>query len=195
MKISKLFSTKLFWLFIILMICGGAAEMTMAQWSSLFGESELGLSKLMSNLLGPCFFALMMALTRTIYGKYADKMPLVKVLTLASLVTVIGYLMVAFVPNPYFALIGCGIVGIGVALYWPGTLSIAAKALPMGGASMFALLALFGDVGCSVGPQITAFIAERFGNNMKIGFLGALIFPIIIGISCTLYMLKKKTAK
>ncbi len=192
MKIGTLFSTKLFWLFIVLMICGGAAEMTMAQWSSLFGESELGLSKLMSNLLGPCFFALMMALTRTIYGKYSDKMPLVKVLTLASVVTVTGYLMVAFIPEPYIALFGCGIVGIGVALYWPGTLSVAAKALPMGGASMFALLALFGDVGCSVGPQITAFVAESFGNNMKIGFVGALIFPIVIGISCSIYMLKQK---
>ena len=192
MKIGKLFSTKLFWLFIILMVCGGAAEMTMAQWASLFGESELGLSKLMSNLLGPCFFALMMALTRTIYGKYSEKMPLVQILAIASAITVIGYLMVAFVPNPYIALIGCGIVGIGVALYWPGTLSVAAKALPMGGASMFALLALFGDVGCSVGPQLTAFVSESFGNNMKIGFIATLIFPVIIALSCIFFMIYKK---
>lgn len=192
MKIGKLFSTKLFWLFIILMLCGGAAEMTMAQWASLFGESQLGLSKLMSNLLGPCFFALMMALTRTIYGKYSEKIPLVKVLATASAVSIIGYLMVALVPNPYIALVGCGIVGIGVALYWPGTLSIASKAIPMGGASMFAILALFGDVGCSVGPQLTAFVSEIFGNNMKIGFIFALIFPIIIALSCIFYMINQK---
>lgn len=197
MKIGKLFSTKLFWLFIVLMLCGGAAEMIMAQWSSLFAESALGVSKAIGNLLGPCFFALMMALTRTIYGKYADKMPLVKIIALASAVTVIGYLMVALVPNPYVALIGCGIVGIGVALYWPGTLSVAAKAMPMGGASMFALLALFGDVGCSVGPQLSAFVSEGFGGDMKIGFIAALIFPVVIGISCVLYMLhgKRKQSK
>ncbi len=192
MKIGALFKTKLFWLFIALMLCGGAAEMTMAQWSSLFAESALGVSKAIGNLLGPCFFALMMALTRTFYGKYAEKMPLVKVIALASAVTVIGYLTVALVPNPYVALIGCGIIGVGVALYWPGTLSVAAKALPMGGASMFALLALFGDVGCSVGPQLSAFVAEGFGGNMKIGFIAALVFPIVIGISCILYMLHGK---
>ena len=192
MKIGKLFSTKLFWLFIILMLCGGAAEMTMAQWSSLFAESALGVSRLMGNLLGPCFFALMMALTRTIYGKYSEKIPLVKIIAIASAVTVIGYITVALVPNPYVALIGCGIVGIGVALYWPGTLSVAAKALPMGGASMFALLALFGDVGCSVGPQLTAFVSESFGGDMRVGFVAALIFPVFIGISCVFYMLHQK---
>lgn len=192
MKIGKLFSTKLFWLFIILMLCGGAAEMTMAQWSSLFAESALGVSRLMGNLLGPCFFALMMALTRTIYGKYSEKIPLVKIIAIASAVTVIGYITVALVPNPYVALIGCGIVGIGVALYWPGTLSVAAKALPMGGASMFALLALFGDVGCSVGPQLTAFVSESFGGDMRVGFVAALIFPVCIGISCVFYMLHQK---
>jgi MFS family permease len=195
MKISKLFSTKLFWLFMILMICGGAAEMTMAQWSSLFAESALGVSKAVGNLLGPAFFALMMALTRTIYGKYSDKMPLTKVLAIASAVTVVGYLTVAFVPNPYVALIGCGVVGIGVALYWPGTLSVAAKAMPMGGASMFALLALCGDVGCSVGPQATAWVSEFFGNNMRIGFIAAILFPTVIGISCFLYILHGKKAQ
>ncbi len=192
MKLRKLFSTRLFFLFMLLMICGGAAEMTMAQWASLFAESALGVSKAIGNLLGPAFFALMMAITRTFYGKNSEKLPLLKALIIASFFTVSGYLMVSLIPNKYIALIGCGLVGIGVAMYWPGTLSIAAKALPAGGASMFAILALCGDVGCSVGPQITAFVSDAFGSNMKAGLLFAVIFPIVIIASLAIYTVKSK---
>jgi MFS family permease len=195
MPILKLFKTKLFWLFMILMVCGGAAEQVMAQWSSPFAESQLGVSKLIGNLLGPCFFALMMAITRTFYGKYADRLPLLKALIICSCITVVGYLTACLVPIPYVALIGCGIVGIGVALYWPGVLSVSAKALPAGGASMFAILALFGDLGCSVGPQLTAIVSQTIGNDLKYGLLASLIFPIVIGVSITIYIKRKKEDK
>ncbi|MBR2474598.1 MAG: MFS transporter [Clostridia bacterium] len=191
MPLLSLFKNRLFWLFMILMLCGGASEQVIAQWSSLFAESELGVSKLMGNLLGPCFFALMMAITRTVYGKKAEKLSLPKALILSSVITVIGYLTVCLVPTPYVALIGCGIVGVGVSLYWPGVISISAKALPAGGASMFAILAMFGDLGCSVGPQMSAFVAELFGGQLKIGLLASLIFPVIIGVSLLVYIANK----
>lgn len=195
MPILSLFKNKLFWLFMILMVCGGAAEQVMAQWSSLFAESELGVSKLVGNLLGPCFFALMMAITRTFYGKKADKLPLPKALVICSVLTVGGYLIACLVPIPYIALIGCGIVGVGVALYWPGVLSISAKAIPAGGASMFAILALFGDLGCSIGPQSSAFVAELFGGQLKAGLLSSLVFPIVIGVSLAIYIMAQKKKK
>ena len=44
MRIRQLFSLPLFWLIIILMICSGASEATMAQWASAFTESALGVS-------------------------------------------------------------------------------------------------------------------------------------------------------
>ena len=195
LSILELFKTKLFWLFILLMVCGGAAEQVMAQWSSLFAESELGVSKLVGNLLGPCFFALMMAISRMLYGKFADRLPLVKALVICSVLTVGGYLIACLVPIPYVALIGCGIVGIGVSLYWPGVLSISSKAIPVGGASMFAILALFGDVGCSIGPQLSAFVADAFGSQLKVGLLASLIFPIVIGASLIAYIISSKKKK
>lgn len=192
MPLVQLFKTKIFWVFMLLMVCGGAAEQTMAQWSSLFAESELGVSKLVGNLLGPCFFALMMAIMRTIYGKYADKLPLLKTLAICSGITVAGYLIACLTPIPYIALIGCGIVGIGVALYWPGVLCVSSKTLPAGGASMFAILALFGDLGCSVGPQLTAVVSELAGNQLKAGLLSAIIFPILVGSIVIIFMKHRK---
>lgn len=194
MPFSKLFCNKLFWLFFILMLCGGAAEIAMAQWSSLFAETALGVSKAVGNLLGPCFFALMMALSRLFYGKFADKLPMVKALALCSVISIAGYLMVSLIPNPYVSLLGCGVIGVGVAIFWPGVISVSAKKLPAGGAAMFGILSLAGDCGCSVGPQLAAFVSDITGLGLRVGLLACLIFPIVILIA-TLALLKgdKKT--
>ena len=53
---------------LILMLGAGAAEQTMAQWVSLFAQKGLGVSKVLGDLLGPCMFALCMALGRMWYG-------------------------------------------------------------------------------------------------------------------------------
>ena len=45
MTIGQLLRLPLFWLIIILMVCAGASEATMAQWASAFTESALGVSK------------------------------------------------------------------------------------------------------------------------------------------------------
>ncbi len=197
MPFSQLFKTKIFWLFFILMLCGGAAEIAMSQWASLFAETALGLSKAAGNLLGPCFFALMMGLCRLFYGKFADKLPMVKAIALCSIITIIGYLMVSLIPNPYVSLIGCGVIGFGVGIFWPGVLSVSSKKLPAGGAAMFGILALGGDCGCSLGPQIAAWVSELSPFGLRGGLFACLIFPIVILVSSVAMLIggKKNTVK
>ena len=89
-------------------------------------------------------------------------------------------LLITLVPNPVVNLIGCAVCGFAISLMWPGTLSIAPKALPLGGTAMYALLALAGDVGCSSGPTLVGFVSSLFGDNLKVGILAAMIFPILI---------------
>lgn len=50
MSIGRLLGTPLFWLMIILMVCSGASEATMAQWASAFTESAIGVSKTIGDL-------------------------------------------------------------------------------------------------------------------------------------------------
>jgi len=57
---------------LILILCAGASELTMSQWSSLFAEKGLQVSKVVGDLLGPCLFAVFMGIGRTIYGKLGD---------------------------------------------------------------------------------------------------------------------------
>jgi MFS-type transporter involved in bile tolerance (Atg22 family) len=63
---------------------------------------------------------------------------------------------------------------------WPGTYSLATKNIAFGGVRMFALLALAGDVGCVAGPSLVGFIADAFGNNLRISFAVSAIFPLAI---------------
>ena len=85
LTVKALFSKKIFWLFLLLMVCAGASEQAMSQWSSAFAESGLKVSKTLGDLAGPCIFAALMGSARAIYGKYSDHIPLRKMILSAVL--------------------------------------------------------------------------------------------------------------
>ena len=76
MNTSQLLRLPLFWLLILLMICSGASEASMAQWASAFTESAMGVSKTVGDLAGPCLFAVFMGISRILYGKMSEKLDL-----------------------------------------------------------------------------------------------------------------------
>jgi len=191
--VGRLFGMHEFRLLLLLMICAGASEQSIAQWASLFAETGLGVSKTVGDLLGSCLFALTMALSRTFYGAVGAKMNLSRSLLLCSVGTVFGYLVTTLSPLPIISLIGCGIVGVFVGIFWPGTLSLATRTLPQGGTSMFAVLALAGDIGCSSGPGLVGLVsgATKTDNALNIGILSAIIFPAA-AILCHLFLKARK---
>lgn len=177
-----IFKTKLFWVFVLLMTSAGAAELAMSQWASMFAETGLGVSKTMGDLLGPCMFAFLMGIGRFIYGRYGDKLPLIGSIKVSAVICICGYLVASLVKNPVLALVGCGMCGFGVAIMWPGTLSLAAKYCHFGGTAIFGLLAMSGDIGCCLGPYTVAKVSTHFtlyGSELKAGLLFAIIFPVI----------------
>ena len=48
---------------------------------------------------------------------------------------------------------------------------------------MFALLALFGDLGCSGGPTLVGMVSGLWGGELKIGLLFAVVFPVFLILS------------
>ncbi len=73
---GQLFKTRFFWLFILLMVCAGSSEIAMFQWASAFAESALHVSKTVGDLAGPCGFAILMGISRVLYGKFGEKVDL-----------------------------------------------------------------------------------------------------------------------
>lgn len=190
--IFQLFKGKSFLIFLLLMACGGASEIGMSQWASAFAETSLGVSKTVGDILGPCIFALMMALSRIFYSKIADRISLIKYIMLCGCLTVLCYVMTALLPFKFMALLMCGFCGFTVGIMWPGTLSLAAKVYPRGGVTMFGVLALAGDLGCTTGPSVVGFVASAFGGELRTGLLTATIFPLLLVVGALLLIMRGK---
>lgn len=186
MKIRNLLKVPLFWLAILLMVCSGASELSMAQWASAFAESALGLSKVIGDIAGPCMFAVTMGISRAIYGKYGNKLDLMKFMLGSGFLCLLCYITASLSSLPVLGLLGCIMCGFSVGIMWPGSISVCSENMPTGGTAMFALLAMAGDLGGALGPGIVGNIAQRAGDNMKAGMLAGSIFPFILTIAILL---------
>lgn len=180
LSLKELFSTKSFWIILLMMLCAGASEQSVSQWASTFAEDGLNISKTLGDLTGPMTFAILMGLSRLFYGKYGEKIKLEKFMNLSLLLCIASYLCIVFAPLPAISLLGCALSGLSVGILWPGTFSIAAASIRRGGTAMFALMALAGDLGCAGGPTLVGMVSDRFGGNLKIGIFAAIIFPILL---------------
>ena len=195
MSISSLFKKSLFWILLILMVCAGACEQAISQWTSTYAELTLHLPKEIGDLAGPLFFATMMGLSRLFYGKKGEKISLYRFMLMSAMLCFVSYLMVGLNLIPLVGLVGCGLAGLSVGILWPGAFSLASKYMPHGGTAMFALFALGGDVGCALGPSFVGTAASLFGQQLSLGILCAIIFPTVLIIMLIILSRSLKHAK
>lgn len=180
MSLRDLCRNQMFWILMLMMVCAGASEQAVSQWASTFAEQGLGVTKTIGDLAGPMAFAILMGSARAFYGKFGEKIDLDKFMMGSSLLCVIAYLCISLSPSPLISLVGCAVCGLSVGIMWPGTFSKASATLKNGGTAMFALLALAGDVGCSGGPTLVGFVTGQMSNNLKLGILAGIVFPILL---------------
>ncbi len=195
MSLKELLRNRLFWIFLLLMACAGACELSVSQWASTFIEKAFGISKTMGDLAGPLMFAILMGLARLLYGKFGEKIDLLKFMSASGILCVFAYLLTSLSGNPVFSLLGCGICGFSVGILWPGTFSLAAGSLRRGGTGMFALLALAGDVGCSGGPTLVGLVTDAAGGTLSTGILAGTVFPVMMLAGFMLYLHERKNAQ
>lgn len=192
MPARELFRNKTFWFLMLLMLCAGASEQSVSQWASTFAENGLGVSKAVGDLAGPMAFAVLMGSARAFYGKFGEKINLDRFMIGSGILCVCAYLLISLAPSPVLSLIGCALCGLSVGIMWPGSFSKAAASIRTGGTAMFAMLALAGDLGCSGGPTLVGLVSSAAGNNLKIGILAAIVFPVIPVIGMLVQHRKRK---
>ncbi len=210
--VKRLLKSRLFLIAMLLMVCAGASELAMSQWSSLFAQKGLKVSKFMGDLLGPCLFAVLMGTVRILYGVYGHRINLKKALLASSVLCLSCYTIAVFVQVPIISLLSCALCGLSVALMWPGIFSLTSEKYPGGGTAMFGILAIFGDLGCSVGPWVAGLISDysqksvslvglgaTYGLNaqqvgLKTGIFAAAVFPLLMIIGLSLFKNKNESA-
>ena len=193
MTIGELFRNPLFWVAIVLMVCAGASEMSMAQWASAYTEAALGFSKSVGDLIGPCMFAVTMGISRVIYGKYGTKIKLERYMIASGILCLCCYLLASLSSSPALGLIGCIFCGFSVGIMWPGTISITSPRLPQGGTALFAFLAMAGDLGGAFGPSLVGTVSQRAGDSLQSGMLAGSVFPLVLIVALVLF--GRRTAK
>lgn len=174
--LKQLFRNKYLWVFLLIMLCAGACELAISQWASLFAEKGLGVSKTVGDLLGPALFALLMGVSRLVYGRLSQRIKIEYLMLFGGILCVAAYLIVALVPHPAAGLVGMGLSGFAVGSLWPGAFSGASESVKGGGTTLFAFLALAGDTGCILGPAV----AGAFGDDLHTGILVAVLFPVLL---------------
>lgn len=207
LSLKELFKMPIFYVFVALMICSGASEQAVGQWSSFFAEKGLGLSKTTADVLGTCAFAVCMGSSRLIYSLFSEKIPLKIAIFASSLLCAACFLTLGLTSSKALSVVACALTGFSVGIMWPGVYSLAAASVKNGGTSMFSLLALGGDVGCALGPIIVGEIADNskyaIGSApwfqelaLREGILSASAFPILLAtVILVLTIIGAKTNK
>ena len=194
----ELFKKPVFWLLMLLMLCAGASEQAIAQWSSYFAQMGLEINKTIGDLAGPMAFSVLMGLTRLAGARKNIKTPILYRLLISAAFCVFCYLLTILSPSPFISLIGCALCGIAVASMWPGTFSLAAEWFPRSGGMLFALLALGGDLGCAAGPGLVGIISDASAalgelGALKTGLAVAIAFPLVMTVC--LFLSRKRKAE
>ncbi|MBQ4630494.1 MAG: MFS transporter [Clostridia bacterium] len=182
------------WLCVAAIFFGGAAECTMAQWSSSYLEKALGIPKVWGDIFGVALFAVMLGLGRSLYAKYGKN--ICKVLLLGAIGASLCYFVSVISNIAVVGLIACAFTGFCTSMLWPGSLIVASERFPTAGVFIYAFMAAGGDFGASVAPQLVGLVTDfamempsviSFAANlgiapeqlgMKIGMLLAMLFPL-----------------
>lgn len=208
-KLPSLFKNKFYWLTLIMMICVGSIEQSVAQWSSYFAEAGLNVPPAVGNLIGPAVFALCMGTMRLLTGLKKEKFKPIKTMLVCSIGAFVSYMIMVFSPIPVISLVGCGLMGIFIGPGWPTVLTIAQDRIPNNHTKLFAYLALFGDTGCLIGPGIVGGLTSLAEGNsitmpfsstltesgLRLGLGACAVLAVMMTVCCIILLKKPKTEK
>ena len=167
----RLLGRKEVWFCVLAIFLGGAAECTMAQWSSGYLEQTFGISKVWGDLLGVALFSVALGMGRSLYAAIGKNIG--KVLTLGALGATACYCIIAVSAVPWIGLVACVLTGFCVSMCWPGNLMVASRRFPDGGVFIFAIMASGGDLGASVVPQLVGIVTDGVMESTAAGALAA----------------------
>jgi len=198
MPLRQLVRTRGYWPNILLIVFVGMTGGGVGQWSSVFIEKALGFPKVMGDLIGPCIAALLNALVRMTYPKWVHKLPLERLLRIASFGMVLCYVGAVLLPVRGLALLALTFTGMFLAMMWPGVLQRAAQRFPGGGTALFGSLGLGGDMGAAVGPWIIGAVAGPDPEDitrLRGGLLTGALFPLAYFITLLVDQRRNKKLK
>jgi len=173
----SLASNRLFLLVLALIFLGGGTEMGMTQWLPTYAEVGLRMPQWVG---GASLIALSvaMALGRMGAGWLGGRVPIHRVMVWSAGMSAVLILLTGLCPFPGVALAAAILFGFAICCIWPSVLGIAGDAFPLAGASMFGVLAAFGNFGGIFVPWCVGIVADR--SRIGLGIAATAAFPLLM---------------
>ena len=191
----KLSRGKGLFLCVVCIFLGSSSENIMTGWISSFMEKALLLPKALGDILGMAVFALLLALTRSLYAKFGKNIGRTLLVSMAG--AAVCYLVAGCSSHVLVGFVACVLTGVFTSMLWPGTLILMEETVPAPGVAAYALMAAGGDLGAALAPQGTGILVDLFSDSslaaelgarfgaapeqigLKLGMLAAALFPLL----------------
>lgn len=170
---------------------GGALELGLAQWLPAYAEMSLGFSK-STGSISLLAFSAAMALGRIFAGLIGRRVDPTTLMLGCCWTSVVLFLLACFAPWPAVALTASVAVGLAGSCLWPTILGVAADRFPGGGASMFGLLAAFGNLGGILMPWLVGVTSDW--SSLRLGLATSTACPLLMAF-VLLWMRRRPAAE
>lgn len=185
-RVRELVWERPFVLALVAILLGGATEMGLAEWLPAYAEKALGYSGF-TGAMAFTAFLVAMAMGRIYIGMLGHRAEPVRILLVCCAATTVLFTIASAAP-PAVALVACVAAGFSGSALWPSMLAVAANRFPRGGASMYGILAAFGNMGGIFMPWIVGFMTDRWSERlgysaaMRWGLATAIVCPVLMGL-------------
>jgi fucose permease len=149
------------------------AEGSVLDWGGLLLKNRFGVESAQAGY-GYVSFAAMMTLNRLLGDRIVAALGRSQMVLLGSICGASGFVLAATVPIWWIAVIGFGMVGIGLANVVPILFSAAGRQTDMPGNQALSSVTTMGYVGLLCGPPLLGFIARQTSLIVSMGFLAVL---------------------
>lgn len=168
------------WLLSLLALCFGITEGTGIDWSSLHVTDVTGVDE-STGALGLATLSLLMFLVRMAGDRCVEAVGRRRVVQVAGLVALVGYLLTTTMTSLPAVLFAWGLVGLGVGLLAPQIYGLAGH---LGGPRMLATVTMSGYTAFLTGPALIGWLAH------SVGLQRAMLAPLVT--ACALSLLSMR---
>jgi len=163
-----------------LAFCGLLAEGAMGDWSAVYLHDTLGSSPALA-ATGFAAFSLAMAAGRFAGDRLVGHFGSERVLRASSAAAAVGLAGALVIGRPGAAIVGCGVVGLGIANVIPILFGAAGRTEGVQPGTALAAVATTGYLGFLAGPPAIGLAAEAFGMSIALGIVGVLCALVAVG--------------
>ena len=155
--------------------CALLAEGAMADWTAVYLRNTLDTSPGLA-AAGYAVFSLAMTAGRLAGDRLTDRLGPVRIVESGGLFSAVGVALALLLANPYVALLGFGLTGLGLSIIVPVVFSSAGRSAVIAPSRAISAVTTTGYFGFMAGPPLIGFVAH------VITLRGALVIVVVLSL-------------